>query len=368
MTRPHRPVANVILWLYRGGQVHSFALLRDLLDGLGWDARLVVTGRQSPHEGLRADVNLFSSEIHPAWLKLAPVNVLLANAEQDVRQSSTPRLRPERFAEVTDQLRYLRLVDEVWAKTRQAEAAYARNGLPVRYVGFTARDRFLPGVAKDEGAGWLCVVGDNFGNKSLRPLLHAWARNPDFPRLTVVLRPELAPFALPPELPNLVYVARHVPDAELREMQNRCAVHVCASVMEGFGHAIAEAMNAAALLIAADAPPMSEHVGEDRGALFGATDPTPHAFAAKWSIDEALLEATVRRVIGISADERASRGRAARAHYLAADAAFRLRFKEAWGRVETASDGRGPRAGRLNLAPALPRDLVTPRSSTRSTC
>jgi hypothetical protein len=163
-----RPIANIIVWLYRGGQVHALSLVQEILEDLGWQVRLVVTSRQSPHAGVRADVNLYSSEIHPAWLRMAHANVLIANAEQDVRQSSTSWLRPERFGEVADQLRYLRLVDEVWAQTREGFGAFAARGLPAGHVGFTARDQYCPEVAKDDAAGWLCLVGDNFGTRTCR--------------------------------------------------------------------------------------------------------------------------------------------------------------------------------------------------------
>ena len=191
---------NLILWLHRGGQVHSIALLRELLESQGCKVRTLITSRQSPAESFRADVNLFSSEVHPAWLQLAPRNVLIPNLEQDCRQSSIA-LRPERFGETRDQLRYIKRLDKLLVKTRVAEEVLGRLGLPVAYVGFTSRDRFLPEVAKEE-TPWLCVMGDNFGNKDLPPVLAVWRRNADFPPLLVVLREP--PFALP-ELPNVVY-------------------------------------------------------------------------------------------------------------------------------------------------------------------
>ena len=97
--------------------------------------------------------------------------------------------------------------------------------------------------------------------------------------------------------------------------------------MESFGHAIVEAMSAA------DAPPMNEHVGEDRGALYAVNHPTPHAFAAKWQIDEASLEQTVRGVMAMSWDEKQAKGRAARGHYLAATGRFRADLLREWREI-----------------------------------
>jgi hypothetical protein len=325
---------NLILWLHRGGQVHSVALLRELLEGLGCRVRVIVTSRMQPGESIRADVNLFSSELHPAWLPLAGRNVLIPNAEQDPRQSSTPLLRPERFGETSDQLRFYRKADTLLVKTRAAAAAFASHGLAATYVGFASRDRFLADVPKDDAAGWLCVVGDNFGNKNLAPVLNVWQRNTDFPVLHVVVRRD-CPLATP-DLANVRYHRGHLGDDELRVMQNRCGVHVCPSVMEGWGHAIVEATSAAALVITTDAPPMNEHVTEERGALY-ATDnakaPQPHGLAFKHAIDERALEWAVRRVMAMDVDDRLARGARARRYALDSAAEFRVNFAGEWQKI-----------------------------------
>jgi hypothetical protein len=326
---PAPPIqVNLLLWLHRGGQIHSIALLRDLLQSeLGCKVRTIITSRQNPAEAFRADINLFSSEVHPAWMKLAEKNILIANLEQDCRQSSIT-LRPERFNETGDQLRYLRRLDRILVKTRVAEEVFTRLGLPAAYVGFTARDRYLPEVIKADK--WLCVMGDNFGNKDLPPVLRVWERNKDFPPLTVVLREP--PFELP-ELPNIVYRQGYLSDEELRILQNRCAIHLCPSAMEGFGHAIVEAMSTGALVITADAAPMNEHVSEERGALYRVTDPVPHAFARKWTMDEASLEQTVRRVMGMNSEAKQARGLAARGHFLAAAGRFGAELMRHWEEI-----------------------------------
>ncbi len=322
MTSPIQ--VNLLLWLHRGGQIHSIALLRELLQSLGCKVRTIITSRQNPAEAFRADINLFSSEVHPAWMKLAERNILIANLEQDCRQSSIA-LRPERFNETGDQLRYLRRLDKILVKTRVAEEVFTRLGLPVAYVGFTARDRYLPEALKEDA--WLCLMGDNFGNKDLPPVLRVWERNRDFPPLTVVLRDP--PFALP-ELPNIVYRRGYLSDEELRLMQNRCGIHLCPSAMEGFGHSIVEAMSTGGLVITADAGPMNEHVNDRRGLLYRVTHPVQHAFARKWTMDESSLAEAARRVMAMTGEERRARGAAARGHFLAGGEEFRIGFAREW--------------------------------------
>ncbi len=141
--------------------------------------RLRLTSQDLPAEECRAGCNVFSSELSPARKRLAPRNVLVAKHEQDVRQAFAP-LGTKTFGQIGPQLVYLRALDRVLAKTRCAEASYRTHGLPVSYVGFTCRDRYLPDVPRRRDR-WLCVVGDSHGNKHMPPSWRSGGRTPISP-------------------------------------------------------------------------------------------------------------------------------------------------------------------------------------------
>jgi tetratricopeptide (TPR) repeat protein len=357
---------NLILWLHRGGQVAGAAILRELLEKLGCTTRLVVTSRDYPSDAFRADVNLFSSELSPAWTRLAPLNILIPNQEQDVRQSFG-RMHPGRFAEIEDQLGYLQLADKLLVKTHHAQEIYAKHGLRSAYIGFTCRDRYLPEVNK-EREPWLCVIGDSHFNKDIAPVLRVWQRNPQFPKLLVTLHrvpPPLEPRLLP--MPNVEYRREPLDDQELRLLQNRCAVHICPSIMEGWGHAIVESMSTGALLLTTAAPPMDEHVNESRGDTFGFSSRSPHAFGYRFTIDEDSLEQAVRRVLALSQDERKQRGQRAREYFLENDRQFREAFAREWRELtaKPRHTGASP-ASPFAAEPLPPRNTAGQSPSVRA--
>jgi tetratricopeptide (TPR) repeat protein len=230
------------------------------------------------------------------------------------------------------------------------------------YIGFTCRDRYLPDTNK-ENEPWLCIIGDSHFNKDIAPVLRVWQRNPDFPKLLVTLHrvpPALEPLLLP--LPNVEYRREPLEDQQLRLLQNRCAVHICPSIMEGWGHAIVESMSTGALLLTTAAPPMDEHVSETRGATFGFSSRTPHAFGYRFAIDEQSLEQAVRRVLALPADERKQRGERAREYFLDNDRQFRAAFAREW-RELTSSPFPRPSPPPAHLISGSPALAPAPRSS-----
>jgi Flp pilus assembly protein TadD len=340
---------NIILWLHRGGQIAGATILRDLLETLGCTTRLIITSRDQPGPQFRADVNLFSSELHPLWLPLAKQNLLIPNQEGDVRQSFG-RMHQSRFSETTDQLAYLRLLDKLLVKTRHAEQIFRGLGLPASYIGFTCRDRLLPDVPKEKET-WLCVMGDSYFNKDILPVVRIWGRNPQFPPLLIVLHnipPAFEPLLKP--LPNVSYRRERLPDDQLRLLQNRCGVHICPSTMEGWGHSIVESMSTGALLLTTGAPPMDEHVNESRGICFGFSARTPHSFGCKFTIDERSLEQAVRCAMDMPPEELIARGRQAREYFLENDRQFRTAFTREWQEMVTPLPFS---AGTIRLPPAM---------------
>lgn len=318
---------NVILWKHRGGQVAGTGIVRELLESLGCSTRTIVTSEQGPNESLRADVNLFSSEAHPDWLTLAKKNVLLANHEQDVRQSFTPP-SDRSHLEKDDQVALLRKLDRIFAKSRHGEKVYRELGLPVTYVGFTSRDRLLPELERSDRE-WLFLIGDNHRNKDWPTVSQVWQENPALPLLHVVTSRGPREMAFP-ALPNVRYHFQHLSDDEVRILQNRCRVHVCATRMEGWGHAIVEGMSTGAVVMTTDAPPMNEHVDGRTGVLFAPESRSPHNLDWCWKISARSLAAAARGVMDMPDEMKRRIGANARSYFERTRAEFPRRFAREW--------------------------------------
>src|SRR5690606_13048298 len=129
------------------------------------------------------------------------------------------------------------------------------------YIGFTSVDRALPDASPDFGR-FLHVAGAST-LKGTDTLLEVWSAHPEWPALTVVQR-DRRTIRAPA---NVQILDGYLPDAELRELQNACGVHLCPSMGEGWGHYIVEAMSCGAVVVATDGPPMNELVQPGRGVL-----------------------------------------------------------------------------------------------------
>ena len=113
-------------------------------------------------------------------------------------------------------------------KTPSAVEAFSDLSVVCRDLAFTSPDKRIPGFTRRGPIRCLHVSGQS-AVKGTEAVVEAWSHHPEWPELTVVRRArryggEEAP-PLPP-LPNVRYETDHVPDEQLRELQNDCEVHV----------------------------------------------------------------------------------------------------------------------------------------------
>jgi glycosyltransferase involved in cell wall biosynthesis len=130
-----------------------------------------------------------------------------------------------------------------------------------------------------------------------------------------------------PPAPNIEYLDQHLESGALRKYQNRCAVHLCPSEAEGFGHSIVEAMSCEAVVVTTDAPPMNEIVTTNRGVLVRAARSEPMRLGTRYFADVDDLELQIGRVIAMKPEERRALGQNARQWYLTQREAFKSAMK-----------------------------------------
>ncbi len=221
------------------------------------------------------DVNIFMQWANPTWLKLAKYNILIPNPEWfKVKWSSNI----EKF-------------DRIFCKTKSAVELFKMKNENTVYTGFTSKNRLIREIKKEPGQ-WLHVAGKS-KLKGTNVIIETWLRNPNFPHLTILQKNSDGNI---PSAPNITYISKHISEGDLTELMNKCEVHLCPSVAEGFGHYIGEAMSCGAFVITTDAPPMNELVSETRGALVPFVEKSKMKFSYAYYIDSLGLEEVVNKV------------------------------------------------------------------------
>jgi glycosyltransferase involved in cell wall biosynthesis len=259
-------------------------------------------GRRDPDECI-----VFVERITARWLRCAGRYVLIPNQER----------YPERLVPL------LRHLDHVLCKSHHAVEVFAAHHPSVHYLGFTSVDRRLAGARPDYGR--VLHLAGSSTLKGTSTLLEVWARNPEWPELTLVQHARNAPRTVPA---NVRLITDYLPDAELQALQNACGIHLCPSRSEGWGHYIVEAMSCHAVTLTTSAPPMNELVQPDRGVLVPYHRSEPRKLGVNFFVDPDALERAIAGVIAMPEHDKARIGDAAREWFEANDRAFRERLRQ----------------------------------------
>jgi glycosyltransferase involved in cell wall biosynthesis len=253
------------------------------------------------------DVNIFLDTLVPEYFDSARINCVVPNQE---------------WFESNDR-RLLKDIDLVLFKTRHAMNLLQAEAKHSAYVGFTSLDRLDRGTASRHDAA-LHVCGWN-PHKGTGAVINAWSNHPEWPELTVVTQ-----LANPSSTNrNVTHVTTRIADARLRRLQNQCAVHVCPSEVEGFGHTLMEALSCGAILVTTDAPPMDELVSPEEGFLVPHARSTPMRAGTRYFVDERHLTEVMARIWSMERSALDRVRRAARAKFESGRAFFRRRLVHA---------------------------------------
>lgn len=167
-------------------------------------------------------------------------------------------------------------------------------------------------------------------SKGTEAVYSAWDTNRDLPPLVSLDRTETwrKVWATREDIPLSVTIREErIPTEELRELRSRSMVAVQASVAEGFGHVIGEAMAAGQVTITVDAPPMNEVCPPSCGYHIAPRHSEPWRQGGKYFTGPEDVASAVRTVLSMPGETLLGIRDRARAQIVRMDQQFRERLE-----------------------------------------
>ena len=266
------------------------------------------------------EISIHLEYINPAYAKRSRINFLMVNHEYFGLRATRAFIAKQ-----------MDLADGVLLKTRVA-------GLSLRRSGFNGRLHYTRHTSP---------VPHSLGTRmDFNRLLHFAGRS-NWKQTDAIMRAWLA--CVPGKLPPICivchstclesirrYVKRNdlarlksrgvtlikvpVSDADMWTLKSTHGIHLCPSIVEGYGHYINEARGLGALVVTVDAPPMNELIGPESGVLVPCDRLVPKPQSDALPVDMCILDpgsvrSAVERVFRMTTNERAALGKAARKNY-----------------------------------------------------
>ena len=209
-----------------------------------------------------ADINFFLELPNPLLIHSGKINILIPNQEWFFKTW----------------IDYLPLFDEIWCKTidclnkfksiidnrnkvnkenkeNKENLSLKENG---HYVGWTSLDRLS--LKYDKNYEQCIHIAGKSILKGTQHLINCWKE--DFPHLHLIYNGQSHEFTKT-DRKNISYYSERLNNDELIKLMNSCAIHICPSEAEGYGHYLNEARSCQAIIITTDAEPM-KHFSEEK--------------------------------------------------------------------------------------------------------
>ena len=276
--------------LYNGaGKEVDIQIIKDGMERRGHQVRLYDFNKNTQVNW--ADINIFFAEFNTNVFSKAKLNWFIPNAE---------------FCKAP--ISKLAQCDLVLCKTKESERIF-KPIAKVFYLGFTSLDRLDPKVTKNYSS-YLHLAGRS-KYKGTATVLNTWKQNAAFPHLLLIKDGEIKSG----NAKNIKLIQRHISNKLLLQIQNECGVHLCPSKTEGYGHYIAEAMSAEAVVITTNAPPMNEFITDPR-CLVEYSSTIKQYYATTYIVSSANLARTVKQIQKLPVEELEKIGKKNREEYL----------------------------------------------------
>ena len=229
-------------------------LLRGVLTAFIPDVRINKVPHNFP-ECPEAELNIFLEVISPVLIPFARKNVWVPNPEWTYKTW----------------IPYLKMIDEVWAKTTETQNIFESLGAKTVFTGWSSLDKAWDPTQPKNYNKAIVPVGRNIFRYP-KPILQAYERirtnTPDLykklPELHIVYNSKSMQIFVPDTLSKKVVVhGEMMPESEYNSLLKECGLCVCISVAEGFGHAVNEAMSAGCNVLISDIKPFKQNLVDD---------------------------------------------------------------------------------------------------------
>jgi len=236
------------------GLMQDVNLLRGVLSAFIPDVKVLKVPHMLP-ECPEAELNIFVEVMNPALFSFARKNVWIPNPEWTY-ETWIP---------------YLKMIDEVWAKTTECYNIFNSLGVNTRNIGWSSLDKRWDLSEKKNYHKALVPVGRNIFRHP-KPILQAYDRirqkDSDFyrklPQLNIVYNPSALTIFVPPDLEDKVKIHSGVlSESDYNSLMKECGLCICLSACEGFGHVVNEAMSAGCNLLLSPISPFKDNLAPD---------------------------------------------------------------------------------------------------------
>lgn len=236
------------------GLMQDVNLLRAVLAAFIPDVKVIKVPHMLP-ECPEAELNIFLEVINPSLFAFARKNVWIPNPEWTYK-SWIP---------------YLKMIDEVWAKTQESYDIFRGMGVKTIFTGWSSLDKRWDISEKKNYHKAIVPVGRNI-YRYPKPVLQAYDRirqkDPltykKLPELHIVYDPKTMQIYVPPEIADKVVQHSEVMgESEYNSLMKECGLCVCLSLTEGFGHVVNEAMSAGCNLLLSPISPFMKDLAPE---------------------------------------------------------------------------------------------------------
>lgn len=264
------------------GLMQDAMILRGLLANVHGEVQIRRVHHAMP-QCEEAEINIFIEVINPSLFSYAAKNIWIPNIEW-THKAHIP---------------YLKMVDEVWVKTREARDIFSELTSNTRYIGWTSIDKVFH-EKKNYHKG-IVLVGKNI-YRNPKPVIQAYLKIKEsnanlyslLPDLVIPYNPECVEFFFPSELQNkITLISRVLTESEYDDLLKECGLAICTSATEGFGHAVNEAMSSGCNLIVSNIQPFLE-LTDNRGLFIATKEKVEHPTCMGNLVDVSVLDLMVK--------------------------------------------------------------------------
>lgn len=247
-------------------------------------------------KGLDADANIFRDmiqKVYPYYTIIIDTQDAILNSMDDVHIyiSNTSEhllkwakvkmfmINHELFMQKDKDVHILKNIDIVLARNNIGFewATNVKDKYNLRYevklIKFTSN---IPTIDIEKNWNMILHTAGEHHWKQTDAIMKAWTTYDDLPTIIITCTDQcyrniqkLVPSKLPK---NVILYKSLIPKDEFVKLKNRIGIHLCPSIVEGFGHYINEARKVKSLVITSNLPPMNELIDSLSGVLIDCTD------------------------------------------------------------------------------------------------